>query len=132
MTKKKPDMVVFNEDDNRYDAAFKPFATGVGAPQIQMTNIAPWKRNSISALNKKVKAKFEELQEAYDDLLTNMEYNALIHQARFTFQPVIGSHYHLYKGQKEATFLSLIAPHECDWEYLGSFRLNSENIWEKI
>ena len=30
---KKPDQVVFNEDTQKYDAALKPYATNVGAPQ---------------------------------------------------------------------------------------------------
>ena len=35
MSEKKPDLVVFNEEKQLYDAAFKPYATSVGAPQIK-------------------------------------------------------------------------------------------------
>jgi len=132
MSDKKPDMVVFNEDENRYDAALKPYATGVGAPKIEMTNIAPWKQTSINSFNKKANAKFAELQEAYNELVESMEYNALVLKAKFSFQPIIGKHYHLYTNKKDESFLSLVAPNECNWNHLGSFRLNSDNIWERI
>ena len=34
MSKKKPDQVVYNEEQQKYDAALTPYATNVGAPAI--------------------------------------------------------------------------------------------------
>ena len=60
------------------------------------------------------------------------EYNNLIYSAEFSFEPIIGNLYHLYKRDSEETFLSIIAPDQCNFNSIGSFRLNSDQIWEKV
>ncbi|MDO6597268.1 DUF2452 domain-containing protein [Oceanihabitans sp. 2_MG-2023] len=130
--KKKPDNVVFNEDTQRYDAAIKPYATSVGAPKITTTDTIAWKNRSIHKINHKVETKYLELKSAYEKLMQEFEYNKLIFEATFSFEPIIGQVYHLYKRDNNETFLSIIAPEECNFNALGSFYLNAEQIWEKV
>jgi len=130
--KKKPDQVVFNEKTKTYDAALKPYGTNVGAPAIQMSNTAVWKNRNIHKANKIIETKYLELKAEYDKMMAEYEYNNLIYNSRFSFEPLIGETYHLYKDKKEQTFLSLIAPHECDFNFLGSFRLTANHTWKKI
>lgn len=129
---KKPDNVVFNEETQKYDAALKPYATSVGAPVITTTDALAWKNRSITKVNQKVEAKFLELKAEYNKMLEEFEYNKLIYSAKFTFEPLIGKVYHLYKRENGETFLSLIAPTECRFNALGSFYLNAEQIWQKV
>lgn len=129
---KRPDQVVYNEEEQQYDAALKPYATNVGAPAIVTDDTISWKRNHVDAVNKQVKAKYDELKKAYDQLMEEFEYNNLVYQARFNFQPIVGETYHLYKDAKEESFLSLIAPQECSFDYVGSFRLSADKLWEKL
>ncbi len=131
-TEKKPDNVVFNTETKKYDAALKPYATSVSAPVIKPTDTLAWKNRSINKINQKVSAKFLELKAEYESMLQEFEYNKLIYQAKFTFEPIIGKVYHLYKRKNGESFLSLIAPNECDFNALGSFYLNAEQIWQKI
>ena len=35
---KKPDLVVFNEETQKYDAALKPYGTSASSPVIKPTN----------------------------------------------------------------------------------------------
>lgn len=129
---KKPDNVVFNEEDNSYDASIKPYATNVSAPAIVTTDTTTWKNVNIDKVNKQVKARYDELKNELEDLMEKFEYNNLIYQSKFSFEPVIGETYHLYKRENEESFLSLIAPHECKFEHLGTFRLNADKMWEKL
>ncbi|MDO6491898.1 MAG: DUF2452 domain-containing protein [Cellulophaga sp.] len=129
---KKPDNVVFNVENQKYDAALKPYATSVGAPVITTTDNIAWKNRSINKVNHKLEARYLELKAQYDAMLEQYEYNKLIFDAKFTFEPIVGQTYHLYKRENNETFLSIIKPNECNFNYMGSFYLNVELIWEKI
>ena len=129
---KKPDNVVYNVETDQYDASLKPYATNVGAPVITPTDTLAWKNRSINKLNHKVQTRFKELKEQYAQLMQEFEYNQLIYNAKFTFEPIVGASYHLYERDNGETFLSIIAPHECRFKALGSFYLNADHIWEKI
>ena len=129
---KKPDNVVFNTETQKYDAALKPYATSVGAPVIKTTDSVAWKNRSISKINHKIEAKFLELKTEYEKMVREFEYNKLIFQAKFTFEPIIGNVYHLYERKNGESFLSIISPEECDFNFLGSFYLNADQIWEKV
>ncbi len=129
---KKSDDIVFNEETQKYDAALKSYATNVGAPVITTTDTVAWKNRSINKLNHKVQTRYQEIKEQYEQLMKEFEYNKLIYDAKFTFEPVIGNIYHLYKRDNGETFLSIIAPNQCSFNSLGSFRLNADQLWEKV
>lgn len=130
--KKKPDSVVYNTETEKYDAALKPYATSVGAPVITPTDTTAWKNRSINKVNHKIKTKYLELKAEYERMMQEFEYNNLILNANFSFEPIIGETYHLYLNKKDEHFLSLIAPEHCNFNYAGSFILNADQIWEKV
>ncbi len=65
-------------------------------------------------------------------MMQEFEYNNLVYNARFNFEPVVGKIYHLYKDKNEQPFLSIISPQECSFTFINSFQLNAEMIWDKI
>lgn len=130
--KKKPDSVVYNTETEKYDAALKPYATSVGAPVITPIDTTAWKNRSINKVNHKIKTKYLELKAEYERMMQEFEYNNLILNANFSFEPIIGETYHLYLNKKDEHFLSLIAPEHCNFNYVGSFILNADQIWEKV
>ncbi|WP_010178414.1 DUF2452 domain-containing protein [Aquimarina agarilytica] len=129
---KKPDQVVFDNELQAYNAKITPYATNVGAPKIEITDITHWKNNTINKVNHQLGAKFKEIQEEYQKLMQQYEYNTLIYEAKFSFEPTVGKIYHLYKKEDESTFLSLLSPQECKFNFIKSFRLNANQIWEVI
>ncbi|WP_452218938.1 DUF2452 domain-containing protein [Lacinutrix undariae] len=129
---KKPDNVVFNTETQQYDAALKPYGTSVNAPVITTTDSIAWKNRSINKVNHKLKSRYTELKAEYEKMMQEFEYNKLIFSAKFTFEPITGEIYHLYKKDNNESFLSIIAPNECNFHALGSFYLNADQIWEKI
>ncbi len=132
MKTKKPDNVVFNKEKQSYDAALQPYATNVGAPVITTLDTIAWKNNNIHKVNAHVKTQYDELKAEYDALIEKFEYNNLVYSAKFNFEPIIGKQYHLYTNKEEQPFLSIITPTECNFEHLGSFRLNADKMWEKL
>ena len=129
---KKPDNVVFNIENQRYDAALKPYGTSVGAPAITIPDTTTWKMRSINKTNHKIKTKYLELKAEYEKMIIEFNYNNLIFNSDFSFEPVIGEVYHLYKRNEGSNFLSLIAPSQCNFSPIGSFYLNVDQTWEKI
>ncbi|WP_299116914.1 DUF2452 domain-containing protein [uncultured Winogradskyella sp.] len=132
MKEKKPDMVVYDEEKEQYNAAFLPYATSFSAPQIKAPNNGSWKNSQIYKANKHLKTKYEALKAEYEALMKILEYNELITASKFSFEPLIGEIYHLYNNAKDQPFLSIINPDTCDFEHLGSFRLTSDYLWEKV
>lgn len=132
MKKKKPDHIVYDEEKEKYDAALKPYATDLGAPVITTNDTAAWKNVNIHKVNKQIKARYDELKAEYDALIKEFEYNNLVYSAKFNFEPIVGEVYHLYKNKEESPFLSIISPAECNFEHLGSFRLNADKMWESL
>lgn len=132
MSKKKPDLVVFNEETEQYDASIRPYGTNSSAPAIKPLNTNSWRNDGIHRVNKQLKSKFEELKSEYENLIKQFEYNDLIYNAKYSFEPIIGEEYFLYKNKKKEPFLSLIPPTECNFNFVGSFRLNTLKMWEKI
>jgi hypothetical protein len=129
---KKPDQVVYNTETGRYDASLKPYATDVSAPVITTTDSLAWKNRNINKVNNHIQAKYNELKAAYDQMMMQYEYNNLVYAAAFNFEPVVGDTYHLYRRENNSTFLSIIAPEECDFNHVGSFYLDADGIWHKI
>ena len=64
--------------------------------------------------------------------MEKFQYNDLVYNAKFSFEPNIGETYYLYNNKKQESFLSIIAPEQCNFQHLGSFRLNSDKMWEKL
>ena len=131
-TKKKPDMVVYDKEKEQYNAAFLPYATSFTAPQIKSPDNSTWKNKQIYKANKHLKNKYEALKAEYESLMEVYEYNKLVNDSKFTFEPEIGETYHLYLNKEEHAFLSIIQPEQCKFEHLGSFKLTSDYLWEKV
>jgi len=125
MNDKKPD----NVSDN---PGLLPYGSNVGAPAIHVTNIEHWKEPRVLNVNKQFEDRFEQLKREYENLVDEFKWNDLVYKSKFSFEPVIGKIYHLYYGNDEKIFLSLISPNEWNRKYIGSFKYNHDNKWMKI
>ena len=129
---KKPDYVVFDEETQSYNGKLLPYSSGVSAPKITPPDVTSWKNTNIVSANNQFKAKYEAIQEEYKQMMQEFEYNSLVYNAKFNFEPIVGKVYHLYRSKDESTFLSLILPNECNFEHLGTFKLGPDKTWEKL
>tara|TARA_R110000851_G_scaffold284022_1_gene437572 strand:+ start:228 stop:599 length:372 start_codon:yes stop_codon:yes gene_type:complete len=121
--KTKPDNVVTNPATMRYP-------TNVGAPAFTVPDVlGKSKERGITATHQ-LETKFLQLQEEYFKLVAVAEDTEMVYNARCNFIPVVGRIYHLYQGKNEL-FLSLVGPNEWDQINIGSYKLSSEQLWEK-
>lgn len=130
-TTKKPDNVVFETENQTYNASLKAYGTNVGAPAITAIDSISWKNKNIHKVNKQIQTKYAELKKEYDKMMVEYEYNQLVYSAKFNFEPITGETYHLYRNKNEELFMSIIAPNECNFDFVASFYLNADQLWEK-
>jgi Protein of unknown function (DUF2452) len=130
MENTKPDNIVFSEEKG-YNASILPYATNIGAPAIKTEDVVAWKTRGIHQVNKEFENKFNELKQHYKKLIEEYEWNDLVYNAKFSFEPVIGEIYHLYTGEDGLHFLSLIDPAEWNKKHIATFKLNSDKKWIK-
>ena len=130
-TKKYPDNVVWNEKDGYY-AHLLPYASNIGAPVIKPDNVSTWKNEKILKTNHYFNKKYEEIKEQYQKLLDEFEWNSIVYNASYNFQPIIGQIYYLYRRNNGEYFLSLIEPNSWKQEFIGEFQLDSDNKWIKL
>lgn len=129
---KKPDQVVYNEETDKYEAGLLPYATNSSAPKITPTDLTGWKNSNVNKVNHQIKTEYEELKNQYEKLMVQFEYNNLIYSAEFSFEPIVGEIYHLYKKKNGNIFLSIISPNECNFQFKGSFKLNEDKMWIRL
>jgi hypothetical protein len=128
MKSKIPDNVVFSKE-NGYNANSLAYPTSVGAPAIKIDDIVDWKNKGVRNVNKEFASKFNELKVQYEKLMQEYEWNEIVYNAKFSFEPVMGEIYHLYLRDDGTNFLSLINPENWNKEHIGSFKLNSNKKW---
>lgn len=128
MKKERPDIIVYSEEKG-YNASKLDYATSVGAPVIKMDQVVSWKSRGIQNVNKEFESKFNELKLEYQKLMEEYKWNEIVYNAKFSFEPVIGEIYHMYLGEDNLHFLSLISPQEWNKKYVATFKLNSDKKW---
>jgi hypothetical protein len=135
MSEKKPDIVVWSEDKGYY-AKTLTYGTDLAAPAIKpnIEEVTLWKQTHLIKVNHYFESQFNELKEKYKALIDEFRWNELIYNAKYSFEPVLGETYYLYSDDTDNPYLSLINPNE--WKshptYIGAFRLDSGNKWEKV
>ena len=125
MSKKKPDQVADNP-------GLLSYASNVGAPAIKPDDIATWKLEKVSKTNSYFSARYEEIKEEYKKLIERYEWNKLVYESDFRFEPIKGKIYFLYQKDDGKLFLSLIEPEYWNQIFVGAFKLDSEDKWEKV
>jgi hypothetical protein len=132
---KKPDIVVWDKERGYY-AKFLSYGSNIGAPAIQSNTaeVSMWKQAGVVKVNHYFQKNFDEIKQKYTQLIEEFKYNEMLYNAKYSFEPIIGETYYLYSNDIGELFLSLINPKE--WknapQFIGAFKLDSGNRWEKI
>ena len=127
MSKDKPDNVADNP-------GLLPYASNVGAPAIKPDDVATWKSEKVVKTNHYFETRYNEIKEEYRKLIESYEWNKLVYESEFKWEPVKGETYYLYQRSEgnQDLFLSLIEPHYNEWIFIGAFKLDSNDKWEKV
>ncbi len=111
---------------------YLPYPASTLSPRILPTDLTTFKSRGIGTIQRQFQQQLQELQEQYLELLDQFNWNKLVYEAKFGFEPTIGETYHLYE-LREGTVLSMIPPQQ--WrakKWIGSFRLNADGRWQLV
>lgn len=131
MAKKKPDLVVWDEEKGYYSKELT-YGSNVGAPSIRLEDISGWKQLQALNANKIFTKKYEEIKDDFKKLVDEVSWNEFIYSTKYNFIPVIGETYYVYEHKDGSCFLSLIAPNEWNKKFVASTKLESNNKWIKL
>ena len=124
---KKPDNIVFDYKEEKYDAFKKDYPTSFNSKNFELEEV----RNIKLEAQPYFESEFLELKEKYDNFVTKLEWNKIIHTAKFNFNPIMGKEYYLYE-ESNGYFLSIIKPNEWEMKFIGTFILRSNFCWDKV
>ena len=124
MAKDKPDNVADNP-------GLLPYASNVGAPVIKPDDVDTWKNQKVVKTNHYFETRYNEIKEQYKKLIESYEWNKLVYESNFKFEPIKGETYYLYQ-RDVGLFLSLIEPEQWNQIFIGAFKLDSNDKWEKV
>ncbi len=131
MSKKKPDLVVLDEERGYYPRELV-YGSNNGAPAIKLEDVGGWKQIQAQNANKIFTKKYEEIKDEFKKLVDEVSWNEFVYSVTYNFIPVIGETYYLYEKNDGSPFLSLIAPDEWNMKFIGATRLESNNKWIKL
>ena len=130
MKKKKPDSVVWDENNEFYFAKILPYSSSLSGPIIKVPNVDAFKKKGVDKVSKLFQAELSDLQSKIKTFVTTVSDTELIYNSEIKFEPIVGETYYLYEGENK-NFLSLIEPSQWNKKYLGTFRLNGDYKWER-
>lgn len=131
LKKKKPDSVVWDEEQEEYVARLLPYASQTSGPIIKIPNVDAFKQKGVEKVSKQFQTELEELKDKIKDFVKTASDTQKVYTAKFKFEPLVGETYFLYEGEKE-DYLSLIPPDQWKKKFLGAYRLSSEFKWERV
>jgi len=127
---KKPARVADNKSTMAY-------GDHVGAPAFTLPDVQGYKKGQAAEASHRFHQRYEELEQAMNELMTQAQYNDRLLNASIAFKPNIGQVYHLYnKDNKD--FISMISPEEWGSEYMskqtfvGSYKILADNVWIEV
>ena len=106
-----------------------PYAGHIGSPVIKVEDTNHFKQKQVTKFNNYVDKKFGELKKEFDELFEVYQLNEFMFSIPLRFEPIVGETYHVYQNETSKNFLSMIAPHECNFIYICSVKLNTEGQW---
>lgn len=112
-------------------ANFLPYPVSTSGPAIIANDLTSFRTRGVSEIEKQLQQQLVELREKYIAAIDRFNWNKLVYESEFRFEPVMGQTYHLYQGTGRL-MLSMIEPGQWHRPYLGSFRLNLDRCWEVV
>lgn len=113
-------------------ANYLPYPASTLSPRIVPQDLTSFKSRGISKVEKDFQLRLLQLHESYLAMVDDFNWNKLVYESKYQFEPVLGETYHLYEI-RDALHLSLIAPHEWpQYRWIGSFQLSVDARWKPM
>lgn len=114
---------------NEPRANYLPYPSSRLAAKIIPQDLSNFKSRGITRVERELQQELVELRESYLKVIDAFNWNKLIYESQFSFEPVVGEIYHLYEinGKRQ---LSMIEPEAWSQRWIGTFRLNADGRWQ--
>jgi hypothetical protein len=111
--------------------AFMPYPVSTLSPTIIPNDLTNFKSRGVSNIQKDTAQRLTQLRDEYYRVVDEFNWNKLIYESHFGFEPVIGQTYYLYRSQRpdEEFSLSMIEPERWNKPYIGAFSLGADGRW---
>jgi hypothetical protein len=119
------------EEESR-PGRFLPYPVSTISASILPTDLSSFRSRGAAGVERHFRRQMAELRSQYVALIDQFNWNKLVYEARFSFEPLIGETYHLYE-LKEGYTLSMIEPGR--WpgkKWIASLTLTSGGHWEPV
>ena len=117
--------------DSTARANFLPYPVSSSSPAIIPQDLTNFRSRGVSQVEKQLHQQLVELREKYAEAIDKFNWNKLVYESRFGFEPVMGETYYLYEDSGHHV-LSMIGPEEWSKKFVGAFRLNLDRCWEVV
>ncbi len=107
---------------------FLPYPASRLSPVIHPPDMNQFKSRGLTQVQRELFQQLEEMRRSYERVIDAFNWNKVVYESRFQFEPVIGDTYHLYRDDR-GFFLSMIEPHSWGKKFVGSFRLGPDCRW---
>lgn len=132
MSKKKPDLVVWDENRGYY-AKELTYGSNQGAPVINIEDVKGWRAKEVINVNHQFEAEYNKLKEEFEQLINEYHLNSFIYsKVEYSFLPIVGETYYLYQRQNGVYFLSIITPGQWNQKFIFAVTLDAKGKWNKV
>ena len=114
-----------------------PYGDSVSAPSITLPDVQGYKKGQAAEASHRFHQRYEELEQAMHELMTQAQYNDRLLNASIAFRPSIGQIYYLY-NKDGADFISMVSPKEFGESYMqskqfiGAYKILADNVWIEV
>ncbi len=110
--------------------AFIPYPVSTLSPPIVPNDLTSFKSRGISSIEKELSLKLENIKNEYIETINHYNWNKLVYSSDYSFEPVVGNIYYLYRRTNGTFILSMISPDEWYLEHIATVRLSVERQFE--
>ena len=114
-----------------------PYGTDLSAPAFTLPDVAGFKKEQAAEASHRFHQRYEELENAMQELMTQAQYNDRLLNASMAFKPIIGRVYYLY-NKDDKDFISMVSPTEFGESYMqsktyvGAYKILADNAWIEV
>jgi hypothetical protein len=110
--------------------AYLPYPASTLSPHISPPDLSDFKSRNITEVQRELSQKLDAIRKDYIDVIDAFNWNKVVYESEFGFEPVTGHEYYLYR-EGDGFRLSMIEPQK--WagkKFVGSFRLTANGQWK--
>ena len=93
---KKPDKIVWDENQEKYVAKLLPYGSELNGPIIEVPNVDLFKKKGVDKVSKQFNAELVDLKKKITRFVKEASDTQKVYSAKFKFEPIIGEVYFLY------------------------------------